>query len=85
MEEICLKKASMKLDELMLNIAFNLRKIRSEKNLTQNDLAYYIGTDKSVISSIETCSNNGINLYTLVKISEALKIPVINLLKNHLE
>lgn len=82
MEEMCPKKASEELCRLMGNISHNLRDLRKKNNLTQNDLAYLIGSDKAVISSIETRANSGVNLNTLVKISTLFDIQVKQLISD---
>lgn len=76
MYEICPKKASEELCRLMGNISKNVKNMRKEFGATQNDVAYNIGSDKSVISSIERGSTSNISLYTLVKISSVFDTKV---------
>jgi transcriptional regulator with XRE-family HTH domain len=80
MEEICKRRAKENLEELMLNISLNIKQNRKRLGFTQNDVAYYIGSDKSVISSIETGAKTNISLSTLTKIASLLDTTVIALL-----
>lgn len=81
MNEICPKKASETLGELMLNVSIKMKDRRRAMGASQNDLAYCIGSDKSVISSIERGVKTNVSLYMLVRISEALEITVEELIK----
>src|SRR5438034_11796213 len=53
-------------------LAHELYELRKEAGLTQDQLAEKIGTDKSVISRLESSDYEGHSLPTLRRISEAL-------------
>jgi len=58
----------------------NLKKIRTEKNITQTDLAEKLGVDKSFISNIENGKNNP-TLSTITNLAQALGVSTNELLK----
>lgn len=80
MEEIDIKKCGDELDEIMLNVSMNMKRLRREKSVTQNDVAYCIGSDKSVISSIESGAVRNVKLYTLIKIAQVLDTTIHELI-----
>lgn len=64
-------------EDIMKKIVKNIRKYRIEKNMTQEELAFYTGLSNDFIRRIE-CerSNRGISLKTLYKISVVLETPI---------
>lgn len=79
MEEIDLKKVSNILEEKIIYIGENIRKRRIKAGITQQTLAFYILSDKGVISNLERGSCNNITVHTLIKIAEAFKVDVNDL------
>lgn len=53
-------------------VASEVVRVRSEKNLTQQELAALIGTTKSTISRIESLNYGRVTITTLDKIARAL-------------
>jgi transcriptional regulator with XRE-family HTH domain len=68
-----MKDSSKKLGE-------NLKKIRTNKNITQTELAEKLGVDKSFVSNLENGKNNP-TLSTITNIAQALEVSVNELLK----
>ena len=65
-------------------IGRNIKKYRKEnkQKLTQKELAKKVGVCTSLIGSLESNNiNQGISVYNLYKISEALNIPIDKFLK----
>lgn len=58
----------------------NLKRIRTEKNMSQGDIARALGVDRGYISNIENGKRNP-TLATITKLAEALKVSVGELLK----
>lgn len=58
-------------------IAFQIRELREQRELSQMDLANLSGKKQSVISRIETSSQNGMNLSTLFEVASALDIALL--------
>lgn len=58
----------------------NLRHLRIERDLSQEDLAFQIGLHRTYIGSVERGERN-ISLVNIVKIMTALEIPVSELFK----
>lgn len=67
------------LAQKMILLGKRIKSIRQFKELTQQYIAFCIGTDKCVISSIELGTRRNVTLYTLIKISSALDIGVEDL------
>lgn len=51
----------------LLNIGNNLKNFRKEIKLTQADVAFYIFSDKSLISALERGVYKNTTLFTLIK------------------
>lgn len=81
MEEIDLKRVSELLEEKIILIGENVRRLRVEANVTQQTLAFYILSDKGVISNLERGNCNNITVHTLIKIAEVFQIDVDDLFK----
>lgn len=72
------KKKDYKFDEdIMIKIVKNIRRYRIEKNLTQEELAFYTDLSNDFIRRIE-CERGarGVSLKTLYKISVVLETPI---------
>jgi len=57
----------------LIRIGMNIRKIRSEKNISQQDLAAICNFEKSNMSRIEAGRSN-LTIGTLLKICEVLQV-----------
>jgi len=68
------------MDEISKKLGENLRRIRKEKGMTQEDLCNVLDLDRGYISSIENGKRNP-TLSTLKKLADALKVSVDELLK----
>ena len=71
---------SDKIQNLLALIAYNIVNMRKEKGLTQEELAFNAGIDRTYIGYIENSKHN-VTLGMLVKIADALQIEVMDLLK----
>ena len=58
----------------------NLKRIRTDKNMSQGDIARALGVDHGYMSNIENGKRNP-TLATITKLAEALKVSVGELLK----
>jgi len=65
---------------LRKNLARNLRRERSKRGISQDELADICGLHRTYVGGIERCERN-ITLSTLEKISNALRINALELLK----
>lgn len=81
MEEIDLKRVSELLEEKIILIGENIRRHRIKAGVTQQTLAFYILTDKCMISNIETGRCTNINIHMLTKLAEAFGVTVDDLFK----
>lgn len=72
------KKKDYKFDEdIMIKIIKNIRKYRLEKNLTQEELAFYTNLSNDFIRRIESeKGKRGVSLKTLYKISVVLETQI---------
>ncbi|OGY85278.1 MAG: DNA-binding protein [Candidatus Kerfeldbacteria bacterium RIFOXYA2_FULL_38_24] len=61
-------------------LAINIKRIRTEKNMTQGDLCRATGLDRAYISNIESAKKNP-TLKTIEKIAKALGVSVDELMK----
>lgn len=69
-----------KISDVLITVGKNVKEIRKEKKLTQQELAFNCGNmDKATISNIERFACDGINISTLIKISNVLEIDIIEL------
>ncbi|MBP9782418.1 MAG: helix-turn-helix transcriptional regulator [Candidatus Pacebacteria bacterium] len=66
--------------EISEKLATNLKKIRTEKDLTQSELAIKLNVDKSFISNIENGKSNP-TIATVANIAKALGISSEELIK----
>lgn len=65
----------------MSNISTNLRKLREEKNLSQEKLARLADVANNTIIKIEAGKNQNPTLDTLKKIAKALEVSIDDLIK----
>jgi len=65
----------------LLRIGLNIRKIREEKNISQQDLAAACNFEKSNMSRIEAGKTN-LTIGTLLKICEALQVELVDVVKS---
>jgi transcriptional regulator with XRE-family HTH domain len=68
----------MKKEVILIRIGMNIREIREEKNITQQDLAAACNFEKSNMSRIEAGRTNP-TIATLFKISEVLNVKLADL------
>lgn len=61
------------LNEELLQFGRNLAKLRKEKKITQEELAYLANVDRSYISGVESGYRN-IALLNILKLARALKV-----------
>ncbi len=68
--------------QLLLNqLGSRIREIRKTKKMTQDDLADKCNFEKGNLSRIETGQTN-LTMRSLLKISQALKVPIAELFTN---
>ncbi len=58
----------------------NLKRIRTEKGITQGDIVRSIGISRSSVSNIENGRTNP-TLATIAKLAKALSVPIEELIK----
>lgn len=72
-----------KVSDTLLTIGRNMKKFRTEKGLTQQELGYLSGNvERCTISNIETFKCSGMNITTLIKISIVLDKDIIEFFKS---
>ncbi len=69
------------LSTILVAIGKNTKKLRLEKRITQQELAYRCDMDKSGISNIERFNYSNITIGTLIKISMVLECNIVDLMK----
>ena len=69
-------------EDLLRFLGNNIRQIRIDKNITQQQLAADCNFEKSNMSRIEAGGSN-LTIYTLFKIAEALDVKLVDLLKDN--
>ncbi|HWB26441.1 MAG TPA: helix-turn-helix transcriptional regulator [Chitinophagaceae bacterium] len=65
---------------LLVTVGANIRRIRTGRNLSQNDLAIMCNFEKASMSRIEAGKTN-VTLLTLQKISKALNVNITDLVE----
>ncbi len=66
-----------------LKFSENIKRLRKERNLTQEDLAELADLSISYIKQIESCKDfKNISLTTMLKLSKALDTSISSLFKN---
>lgn len=81
MQAVLAENLSMAIPKIRLQLAKQLRKLRNEKNLTQEAMAERVGMDVRYYQRIESDKPNAVKIDTLEKLAKALNIPVWKLLK----
>lgn len=64
-------------NKVLISIGLNIKKLREERNITQQDLAAACNFEKSNMSRIESGRTN-LTIGTLLKICEVLKVKLID-------
>ena len=67
----------------LMSIGLRIKHARTQKNMTQEDLADAVGSSRKHISVIET-AGTGISLELLIEIANALQVPIDDLLIDNL-
>lgn len=65
---------------LVETLVINLKQIRKEAHLTQEELANCVGVRRETISQLESGKGNP-SLLTVLKVAKVLKVPVDDLFK----
>ena len=65
--------------EVLWRLGQRIKKLREEKNLTQENIAFNIDTDKANISRLESGRVNP-RFMTLLKVANELKLPLQELI-----
>lgn len=79
-------RINAKISDMLIAIGTNVKRIRIEKNLTQQGLAYMCGDmDKATISNIERFACDGLRLATIIKIANVLDVYICDLLKEEVK
>lgn len=63
-----------------LQLGKNLKRIRTEKGISQGDIVRTLGVSRSFISNIENGKTNP-TLSTIAKLAKALEVPIEDLIK----
>ena len=61
--------------DVKIKIGLRIKALRAKKNLSQNDLAFYIGMDRSYLASVESGKRN-VSIVNIEKIATALEVSV---------
>jgi transcriptional regulator with XRE-family HTH domain len=74
--------SSMKRPErIQKDFGLRVREVRLEKGLSQEELAFEAGLDRTYVNSVENGKRN-ISLVNIVRLAEALEIPTSDLFKS---
>ena len=73
-----MENESIEIGELLVVIAKNILSIRKKKGITQEELAFNAGIDRTYIGYIENAKHN-VTLGVLQKIANALNVPLMSL------
>lgn len=68
-------------EEELHTIGINLKTFRLERDMTQSDVAFYIFTDKSLISALERGVCKNVTLHTLTKLCKLFDKKIEDLFK----
>jgi len=68
------------MNKISTKLGQNLKKIRTQKKMSQGDIARNLGVDRGYISNIENGKKNP-TLATVDKLAKALDVPANELLK----
>ena len=67
------------MDELRLRLAINLRRLRAEREISQERLALEAGVDRTMLSKIERRISNP-SIETLLKLANRLSVDLVAIL-----
>jgi len=70
------------MDSITLEFAATLRRLRTEKNLTQEELAQRSGVDYKYLQKLEGQNPSSPTLSTLEKLANGLGIPLVELIQS---
>jgi transcriptional regulator with XRE-family HTH domain len=77
-----IKSLNTKEKALLKNTGRNLRRFRMENDLSQEELAYRAGIDRTFISDIERGTRNA-SVIALSRIADALKVNIKELINSN--
>ena len=66
----------------MADFSEKIRKLRRDKNVTQKELAEYLGVHAAAVGKYESSQNSYPNVKTLIKLADYFKVSIDYLLKN---
>lgn len=75
-DEICLNNNKNLTKEKLRIVGNNVKKLRKKNGLTQSDVAFYIHSDKSLISALERGKSVNMTLSSLTKIATLFGVEV---------
>lgn len=81
-DEINKKEVEAKTIVNLNTIGKNIRNLRIKNKLTQQDLAFYIFSDKCIISNIERGVMKNMTIKKIIAIAEVFKINALDLFKD---
>lgn len=67
-------------EEVLKSFGSNLKKIREEKEITQENLAFYAGFTRSYYTDVERGKRN-ISLFNMVKLASVLEVELNEVIK----
>lgn len=70
------------MDKITLNFSKTLKKLRTEKGMTQEELAQLSGVDYKYLQKLEGQTPSSPTISTLDKLSKGLNISLIDLIKS---
>ena len=70
------------MDKITQQFAVALRRLRTEKNLTQEELAQRAGVDYKYLQKLEGQNPSSPTLSTLEKLANGLNIPLVELIQS---
>ncbi|WP_202413519.1 helix-turn-helix domain-containing protein [Duganella sp. CY15W] len=73
--ESMLRQMGQKYDQIRKQLALNIRAMRGRKGLSQEDLAFAAGLDRTYISQVERCVGNP-SLKVLCSIAMVLEVDI---------
>lgn len=76
MEEVNMVIISKELRAKIQEIGSRVKEVRKKRGLTQQELAFYLLTDKCLISELERGHCNNITTLTLIKLADVLEVSV---------
>jgi transcriptional regulator with XRE-family HTH domain len=59
--------------DIKIKIGNRIKELRAKKDLSQNDLAFYAGLDRSYLASVESGKRN-VSIVNIEKITSALEV-----------